>query len=351
MRWIVCLSLCLIAELSWAAPCTLATPACTESVVVAGSARALVYRSHALDARNEAITRALVMVHGQTRNADGYFRTALAAAFLADALEHTLVIAPRFASNEGSRCRDALAPNELNWVCLGAESWRNGAPAIGNPSVTSFDAMDEVLRRLTRTDVFPNLKAIVVAGHSAGGQFVARYGMANQVHDRVSPRITYIVANPSSYTYLDSLRPTATAVPATATAPGYTPAAPATPPAPFAVPGDSGCTGYDTWPYGLQKRSGYSAKLGDDQLKKQLAARPITYLVGELDILPLYGFDASCSAMAQGPTRLARGLAFGKYVNENHGAQHKALVIPACGHSARCMFTTERVLPLIFPKD
>ena len=54
--------------------------------------------------------------------------------------------------------------------------------------------------------------------------------------------------------------------------------------------------------------------------------------------------------MAQGPTRLARGLAYARYVNERFGAQHNTLVVPACGHSARCMFTADRVLPLFFPK-
>ena len=107
---------------------------------------------------------------------------------------------------------------------------------------------------------------------------------------------------------------------------------------------------YDRWPYGLQHRTGYSARIADDQLKGQLVARPTTYLLGQLDILPLYQFDTSCSAMAQGPTRLARGLAYGKYLNEQYGAQHTTVVVPACGHSARCMFTAEPALPLIFPK-
>src|SRR5665811_2566040 len=63
------------------------------------------------------------------------------------------------------------------------------------------------------------------------------------------------------------------------------------------------CTTYDQWPYGLEHRTGgYTARQTDDQLKKQLAARPVTYLLGEIDILPLGGFDASCPAMAQGPT-------------------------------------------------
>jgi hypothetical protein len=295
------------------------------------------------------------MVHGQGRDADNYFRHALAAAFLAGALEDTIVLAPRFASNHGSNCRDRLAPNELNWNCLQApEGWRVGGPAVDDEQIASFDVIDEILRKLARKAIFPNLRAIVVAGHSGGGQFVQRYEMANQIHDRVGVPITYVVSNPSSYAYLDSLRPTPSAVPSTfaAAAPGYTPPVSANPPAPFLPFADArNCTTYDSWPYGLQNRAGYVAKLSEDQLKKQLAGRYTTYLIGELDILPLYGFDASCAAGAQGPTRLARGLAFGKYVNERYGAQHKAVVVPACGHSARCMFTAEPALPLIFPKE
>jgi hypothetical protein len=55
--------------------------------------------------------------------------------------------------------------------------------------------------------------------------------------------------------------------------------------------------------------------------------------------------------MAQGPTRLARGLAYARYVSEKFGAQHRMLVVPACGHNARCMFTADPVLPLLFPKE
>jgi hypothetical protein len=80
-----------------------------------------------------------------------------------------------------------------------------------------------------------------------------------------------------------------------------------------------GCAGYDNWPYGLKSRIGYASRLTDDQLKKQHVARRVTYLFGEADILPLGIFDASCPAMAQGPTRLGRGLAFTGYVEEHHG--------------------------------
>jgi len=73
-------------------------------------------------------------------------------------------------------------------------------------------------------------------------------------------------------------------------------------------------------------------------------------LLGEADVLPLGIFDTSCPAMAQGPTRLARGLAFSRYVKENHGANHNTVVVSFCGHSARCIFTSDVALSLIFPK-
>jgi len=325
----------------------------------------LVYRSHPLSIRNENITRALIFVHGINRDADNHFRTALAAAFLAGALNDTVIVAPRFASNssapgnESGDCRDTLAPNEANWICQAQrpDTWRSGGPEVGsgvvNDKVTSFDFTDEIIRRLARKAVFPNLKAIVVAGHSAGGQFVSRYEMSNQVHDSVGVPISYVVANPSSYAYIDALRPTASALPVTiaASAPGFAPPAPAVPPAPFVPFTDAkNCTGYDTWPYGLKNRTGYASRVTEDQLQKQLVNRPVTYLLGEADILPLGIFDTSCPAMAQGSTRLARGLAFGKYVKEMHGAQHVTVVVPFCSHSARCMFTADITLPLIFPK-
>src|SRR6187200_1872399 len=73
-----------------AAPCTTATPKCEAWVVFGkGPARTMVYASYPLNARNDAIRRALIMVHGTNRNADHYFDTAMAATFLAGALDDT----------------------------------------------------------------------------------------------------------------------------------------------------------------------------------------------------------------------------------------------------------------------
>ncbi|HWE49023.1 MAG TPA: alpha/beta fold hydrolase [Bryobacteraceae bacterium] len=343
------LALLVLTSSAWAAPpCTTATAACTEFVPLGGGpSRSLVYRTYPLDTKNENITRALVVVHGAGRDADNYFRTSLAAAFLAGALDNTIVIAPRMASNDGQGCKDMLADNEISWNC---SSWRSGGASLTTPKVGSFDFLDEILRKVARKDVFPNLKTIVVAGHSAGGQVVNRYEMGNHIHETLGTPVSYIVSNPSSYAYPDPTRPTGGAWSVQAFAPGYVPVVDPKTPLFGRFGGARDCTTYNKWPYGMEELSGYVGTMTADQIKHQLVSRPTTYLLGELDVLPLGGFDGSCSAMAEGPTRLARGEAYGKYVNEKFGAKHVTTIVHLCGHNARCMFTSEDALPVLFPK-
>jgi pimeloyl-ACP methyl ester carboxylesterase len=330
--------------------CTTATSNCTEWVGLGtGSARSLIYRSRSLDARDANIRRALIMVHGTNRNADHYFTTAVTSAFLAGALDDTVVISPRIASAAGN-CHDTLAPNEVSWSCTG-DSWRSGGASPSHPDLTSFDFIDQILKKLANKNMFPNMRAIVVAGHSAGGQVVARYQMVNRVHETLGVPVTYVVANPSSYAWPDSTRPQAVddATPENAKGAWETDK----PHTKFSYGAfdASACPNYDRWPAGLTNRtSGYTVKMSDDQLKKQLVSRPTTFLFGQVDTLPLGGFDSSCPAMAQGATRRARGEAYVKYINELFGATHAMQIVPECGHNDRCVYTTDAVLPIVFPK-
>jgi len=334
---------------SAAAPCTTATTVCERWVKLQnGPSRTKVYSTHPLDVSNRAVVRALVMVHGAGRNADHYFETSTGAAFLAGALGNTIVLAPRFAAGN-----DSVAQNEVLWPERG-ENWRSGGALSTNATYGSFDFMDDLLRMLANKGTFPNLTKIVVAGHSAGGQFATRYAMANKVHDKLNGvEVSYVVANPSSYAWpvADRPLPTGTADPATADKEALGPNG-------TKVSGDftygpfdtTKAPSYNRWPAGLADRKGYTAGISDDQLRKQLVERPTTYLLGQVDVLPLGGFDSSPNAMAQGPTRRARGEAFFKYVNEVMGAQHKAIIVSECGHNDRCVYTTNAVFPVIFPK-
>lgn len=329
------------------APCTTATPACVEWVTLGGGpGRSMIYRTYSLEAPNDRVTRALIMIHGTNRNADHYFDTAKAAAFLAGAIDDAVVIAPRIVCGT-----DPLEPNEINWPC-GGDSWRSGGMSTTHPALSSFDIVDEILRKLARKSVFPNMEAIVVAGHSAGGQFVNRYEMSNSVHDTLGVPVSYVVANPSSYAWPDPTRalPVDDALPANAVA-GWNVETAHTK-FTFGPFDASKAPNYDRWPTGLANRTGaYTAKLSDEQLKKQLVSRPTTYLLGQVDTLPLGGFDSSPAAMAQGATRRARGEAFAKFVNEVLGAKHQIMIVPECGHNDRCIYTTDSVFPTVFPKS
>lgn len=338
----------LVAQGQNSTPCITATLACERWITYgAGPARSMVYATHDLGAPNTIATRALIMIHGASRNADHYFATATAAGFLAGALENTVIIAPHIIATP-----DKPQPNEVLWPSNGI-NWRGGGFASSHPTITSFDFVDELVRKLADKKVFPNLTKIVIAGHSAGGQVVTRYSMSSKTHNTAGVTISYVVANPSSYAWPASVRPlpTGDANPVDA----YK-----------ASLGDDGekvhnnftygpfdstkALTYDRWPAGLQGMSGYTANMTADLLRKQMIERPVTYLWGQVDVLPLGGFDSSPNAMAQGPTRRARGEAFFKYVTETMGAKHNAMIVPECGHNDRCMFTTDMVFPAIFPK-
>jgi pimeloyl-ACP methyl ester carboxylesterase len=332
------------------APCTIVGAECTEWVTLAGGpARAMVYRTFSLSTPNADIRRALIMIHGTNRNADHYFGTATSAGFLAGALNDSVVIAPEFHSSERG-CMDKLETNEVSWSCRG-DSWRSGGNAISDKNLTSFDFIDELVKRLADKKIFPNLTTIVIAGHSAGGQFVSRYEMANHVQDDLGVSVQYVVANPSSYAWPDATRvlPADDGLAANAIA-GWKEETPHSSFSYGAFDATKVPT-YDRWPYGLEGRtSGYTAKMSDQQLRNQLAARPTTYLLSQVDTLPLGGFDGSPSAMAQGATRRARGEAFVKYVKDKFGAKANVMIIPECGHNDRCVYTTDAVLSVIFPK-
>jgi pimeloyl-ACP methyl ester carboxylesterase len=332
----------LLSSIAAAAPCTTGGPACMEKLSLGPAQRySWVYRSFPLTEKNDSIRTALIVIHGSGRNADSYFASAVAAALLAGALESSIVISPRMASASGGSCQDKLDPGEISWMCGEGEDWRGGGGAEGVPGITTFGFVDELLRRLARRDIFPNLRTIVVTGHSAGGQFVARYAAASRAENGLGVPVKYIVANPSSYVYLDATR---LASGATCSEKG-------------GCTGDfrrfsegRNCTTFNQWRYGLEKRNGAAADVSDDDLRKQLIARDVTYMLGEFDTLPVYGFDGSCPAMAQGPSRLARGITYWNYLRSKYSAQHKLVVVPACGHNGRCIYTADVALPLLFPK-
>ncbi|HUD33354.1 MAG TPA: hypothetical protein VMR43_10110, partial [Variovorax sp.] len=98
------------------------------------------------------------------------------------------------------------------------------------------------------------------------------------------------------------------------------------------------------WKYGT---GALPAALGRDAAtaKARYAAADVTYLVGERDDgdVPgaFYGIlDKSCAAMAQGPSRLRRALAYARYDRDVLAPDQRrtVTVVPGCAHDVACVF-------------
>ena len=216
--------------------------------------------------------------------------------------------------------------------------WKQGDQSLPAPgrvaqvTVSSFTAVDVIMASLANTSTFPDLRLTVIAGHSAGGQFVHRYAAANP-----EPVTThYVVANPSSYLYLDGDRPSSARV-------GN--------PCDGAEPH---CQGHDRYRYGLAALNAYMSALGPDAIRNRYRQRRVTYLLGLEDDDPEHPeLDRSCAARAQGLHRLERGNAYVDHLRRHYGPdvlrRHIQVHVPGVGHSRDDMFSAPQGLRALFP--
>jgi pimeloyl-ACP methyl ester carboxylesterase len=282
-----------------------------EHFALAGGKYLLIYRNTPVNVRNSSIERVFILVHGLQRDGHVYYKSAYDATSDAGRLNSTLVIAPQFHA-----CTDKPDAGEAFFACRG---WSDGSTTPEFP-LSSFTAMDQLLEGVADRSRFPRLKEIVLAGHSAGGQFVQRYAAANRIDGKLAVPIRYIVANPSTYLYLDSWRPVATR-----------------------------CAEFDDYKFGLAKLDGYAAGTGADAIRAQYPRRNVTYVLGELDTTDEHNMDKTCPATAQGPNRFARGMAYSTRIRDSWHARHGVVKVPGCGHSAECMYRSPNVRKVVFP--
>ncbi len=271
------------------------------------------------------IERVLIIVHGRLRNAQTYLQSGTHAAELAGQSATTLVIAPQFL-NETDVAQHPVADTVLRWQ---GNEWMAGGESNAPFRLSSYDALDEIIARLGDRQQFPDLKHIVIAGHSGGAQVVQRYAMLG--HDKSALEATgvqlrYVVANPSSYTYFDERRPVAF--------------------------NHAGCPQFNRWKYGLTDIPAYAEGQTAALLQEKYLKRNIVYLLGQQDVDPNHpALDKSCEAKAQGPNRLARGRYYFNYLKrlQPQGLQQQLIEVPGVGHNGDGMFTSPQGQQALFP--
>lgn len=319
-----------------AAPCRTASEACLELIPIARDLKIAAYRSHSLSERQPSIERGVIVVHGTNRDADRYYTGLVAAAEKAGAAAKTLLISPYFRGKAGG-CDDQVAPGELYFTCNG---WKYGESAVNAGDVYSFTVTDRLVEMLADRARFPRLRAIVVVGHSAGGQFLQRYAAATDIDARVRVPVRFVVMNPSSYMYLDARRLRA----------GATCSEKGRCTGPFQVEGAAeGCPTYNQYRFGMENRAGYVGQVEADRIRARFPRKDVIYLVGEKDVNPNdSSLDKGCEAMKQGAHRRQRGTVFWSYMKSLYKARHGFAVAPGCPHDGGCMLASEPGLRALF---
>jgi Alpha/beta hydrolase family len=292
----------------------------------------------AIDGPHPGIARAVLVVHGIKRDGDRYWRALARAARRAGPGIHarTYLLAPQFFTRGDLRERDR-DPGVLAWK---ARDWKEGGSSRAG-DVSSFDALDALLARLADRTSFPDLRTVVLAGHSAGAQLLQRHAAASAAGDglaRAGVATRYVVINPSSYLYLDATRP------------GFGPDGG------FAVPPPArlaACPAYDDYKYGLRKPIPILAPLAAEEIKARYGSRQVVYLVaGEDDDPNDESLDRSCAAMMQGRTRLERGHFFQQHLANIYGEairdRHVLTIVPGLGHEGAKILRSPSGLRWIF---
>ncbi|CEH12578.1 hypothetical protein CBOM_00553 [Ceraceosorus bombacis] len=336
------------------------------------------------------IKRAVVTLHGQGRDAWSYWDDTYDALFNATSptkrsskslststfknrtslkRDEVLILAPLFFNNQDTSAYQALDEEfDSQSIVWNGGDWAEGADSIlpdtvyGSeegqtfeaPKVSSYEALDEVVRWFSDKNVFPKMETVLIAGHSMGGQIAQRYALLGAVPSASTP-VHFVVANPGSFAWLTPERP---------------------------EPVDDCPDTYNLWKYGLELSSDgtWSQRYLKSFIQQSLDAksevldvrvryseiRLVHYLFGLDDFGP---GDTRCQALTQGPHHLGRGQNFLQHLDTQvlgprreadaaqHGsdnlqgwgkASHTSDFVKGCSHDPMCMWLSKQGIERLF---
>lgn len=290
--------------------------------------------SRPLDEPYPDVTHLLFVIHGALRNSNVYFRHAQRAAELSGVKERTLIVAAQFLADVDATPARPLPQDAAYWD---VESWKGGSPAIGSVPISSFMAMDLMLRHVVQAtwpdreagiDGVKHNRAVVIAGNSAGGQFVNRYAAVGREPCALTQEglaVRFLISNPSAYVYFSADRPVT--VPAGAEV--------------------------NRWRYGFDDPVPYVNATAQDYLKQYLS-RDVTLVLGEEDRNPLdLLLGISPPQMAQGANRFERGINYHHHVQEmarkmGLAASSRLITLPGIGHDAGDVLAAQATRDVLF---
>jgi len=308
------------------------------------------------------VETAFIVVHGSGRNPDDYLCCAQSAALSLQA-DTTMILAPWFLAPKDkvdnitttTTGSTTMKAEPLRWTENGpiAHTWRYGADSIQH-NVSSYAVVDEMVHRfLSDHKRFPSLRRIVVAGHSAGGQYVQRWALLSNGPAFADPAHSYIprvptravVANPKSLCWLDERRVFDGTL---------------------RIPEQDAifiCPTYNEWEWGFDnstrstERDKLEAPYKDEAIRDaggieavvaRYPSRDIVYLAGEKDVL----LNGDCEAKMQGRFRRERSENYFASLRLIYGRPvHHRYVVSGVHHDHCLMFQSPEGRHALFGED
>lgn len=262
------------------------------------------------------IKGAVIVVHGNNRNANEYFNW-MATAMLNQNLQNEVVfIAPHFKTNDDIN-------GNTNLIYWSSNGWKRGFSSnnITTETYSSYDIVDTLIARLGDPAHFPFMENIVVTGHSSGAQFTGLYAASSPAEETLDGiNMHYLIANNQYFFYPGLERWDSGANQ-------------------FQIP--TGCTSYTNWPFGTDSPTNYMSRFTDQEIRNNYTNRKLTYLLGTLDIFTNGTLNTSdCGAVLLGENRFDRGEKMFLYMETFYNGQHnhQKVVVNNVGHEAAQMY-------------
>ena len=304
--------------------------------------------NHPINIQDTAIETLIISIHSSSPIAQTYLESAqIATNYAQNTEDNTLIIAPQFFQD--NQFEEPIPPTLLYWdqyPFWGSQRALRG-PDRQSLNISTFSVLDKLLETITRSNFFPNIRRVIVLGHSAGGQMVQRYAASNIFESNYAIqrciKMKYLVMAPSSYVYLNNERIEENSSNV------------------FEIPTGSylnDCYAFNSYGYGLNNLYSYHDELGlsSEVIRLQYKERNVLYLVGSEDNNPDDPFlSTTCYSMLQGTNRLERAQIYFEYLKYYYGTQitnkHMFKIVQNVGHWGRGLITSEEGVAFIFSED
>jgi len=275
------------------------------------------YRNIPLANTSADIKYAIISLHGDGRNADEHFNIIGQATVNAGLEDSTILLAPVYPFqddiNQYNLGDDVLYWSDTDWNAgdLSRNTQSNPRPF----RISSFSTMDSIYHRLVENN--PNLKRIVLTGHSAGSQMVVRYAAGGRAQADLTETgidFVFVPTNTPSFLYYDDNR----VLNQNAEVFEF---------------GPSDCGSASQYKYGLDNLNQYMENTGEATIIENHKQAGVTYLIGQYDF---GGQTNTCARMVQGSSRLIRTHVYFSYIGFFYGDSiynnHRMAEIPAAYH-------------------